>query len=137
MNLIIVYEKFGTEEACLDLLERLRWPQGVECVKPECKSKRISKIVTKPSETTRTTTNKKTGEKKTRVIQVPVRHIYECLTCGYQFTATAGTIFHDSHLPLHKWFLAITLMCNAKKGLSAKQLQRDLGIGSYKTAWHL
>ena len=59
------------------------------------------------------------------------------MTLQHQFTATAGTIFHDSHLPLHKWFLAITLMCNAKKGLSAKQLQRDLDIGCYKTAWYL
>jgi hypothetical protein len=52
------------------------------------------------------------------------------------FSATTGTLFHDSHLPLQKWFMAITLMVEAKKGLSAKQMQRHLGV-SYKTAWYL
>src|SRR5262245_3269802 len=135
MNLITVNEKFGTEEKCLDFLEALRWPDGVRCVK--CDGIKISKITTKPSERKRTKTDKKTGIKTTVVVPVPIRHLYECLTCGHQFTATAGTIFHDTHLPLTKWFLAIALMCNAKKGLSAKQLQRDLGIGSYRTAWYL
>ena len=58
-------------------------------------------------------------------------------TCHNQFTPTSGTIFHDTHLPLIVWFQAITLMLNAKKGISAKQMQRDLGIGGYKTAWYL
>ena len=49
---------------------------------------------------------------------------------------TAGTIFNDSHLSLQKWMLATAIMCNAKKGVSAKQIQRDLGV-SYKTAWYL
>ena len=135
MNLIKVSQQFGTEEACLDFLEKLRWPNGVACVK--CNGTKISKFSTKPSERHRNKINKRTGVKETVVVPVPARHLYECLTCGHQFTATAGTIFHDTHLPLHKWFLAITLMCNAKKGLSAKQLQRDLDIGSYKNAWHL
>src|SRR6266550_8187780 len=135
MNLITVTQQFATEEACLDFLEKLRWPKGVECVK--CSGKKISKFSTKPSERKRTRKDKKTGIKETIVAPVPARHLYECLTCGHQFTATVGTIFHDTHLPLNKWFLAIALMCNAKKGLSAKQLQRDLGIGSYRTAWYL
>jgi transposase-like protein len=64
---------------------------------------------------------------------------YQCLepTCKQQFTPTAGTIMHDSHLPLHKWFLALALIVDAKKGISAKQLQAHLGIGSYRTAWYL
>ncbi len=57
-------------------------------------------------------------------------------SCRYQFSVTAGTVFHDSHLPLWKWFLAIYLIGESKKGISAKQLQRTLGV-SYKTAWYL
>src|SRR6185312_12649855 len=68
----------------------------------------------------------------------PDRHLYQCLDkeCRYQFTVTDGTIFNDTHLPLNKWFLAAAMMRNAKKGLSAKQMERDLGV-SYKTAWYL
>ena len=64
---------------------------------------------------------------------------YICLNsdCRQQFSPTSGTLFADSHLPLLTWFHAIGLMLNAKKGISAKQLQRDLGIGGYKTAWYL
>jgi hypothetical protein len=64
--------------------------------------------------------------------------LYTCLNteCGQQFSVVAGTVFNDSHLPLTKWFEAIALMLNAKKGLSAKQMERDLGV-SYKTAWYL
>jgi transposase-like protein len=60
----------------------------------------------------------------------------ECDKCRYQFSVTAGTLIHDSHLPLWKWFLAVYLMCESKKGISAKQLQRMLKV-SYKTAWYL
>jgi len=71
-------------------------------------------------------------------VRSPDRHLYQCLdpNCGHQFTATTGTIFNDSHLPLQKWMLRTAIMCNAKKGVSAKQLQRDLEC-SYKTAWYL
>jgi transposase-like protein len=86
----------------------LRWPKGVIC--PRCESKKISYIST--------------------------REVYDCDSCRYQFTATSGTIFHDSHLPLTKWFLATYIMCESKKGISANQLKRMLGI-SYKTAWYL
>jgi transposase-like protein len=64
---------------------------------------------------------------------------YLCLNadCHQQFSPTSGTLFADSHLPLITWFHAIGLILNAKKGISALQLQRDLGIGGYKTAWYL
>src|SRR5208337_1859001 len=62
--------------------------------------------------------------------------LFECAQCGLHFSPTAGTLFHDSHLPLQKWFMAIALMCEAKKGVSANQLKRHLGVG-YKTAWYL
>ena len=119
MNLIDVTKQFATDDKCLDYLEHMRWPNGVRCV--TCGAKEVSRV-----------RRKSTGKnKRTR--------IYQCLekTCKQQFTATAGTIFHDSHLPLGTWFLAVALITNAKKGMSALQLQRDLGIGSYRTAWYL
>lgn len=65
--------------------------------------------------------------------------LYQCLerTCKPQFSVTSGTIFHDSRIPLTKWFLAASLVMDAKKGMSAKQLQRHLGLKSYQTAWHM
>jgi transposase-like protein len=63
--------------------------------------------------------------------------VFQCNNCHEQFTVTVGTIFEDSHLPLRKWLMAFALLCSAKKGISALQLQRELDIGSYRTAWHL
>jgi transposase-like protein len=119
MNLIDVNEQFKTDEQCLVYLEKMRWPEGVRCV--TCGGNHISRI----------TRETKTKNKRTT--------FYQCLepTCKQQFSPTAGTIFHDSHLPLHKWFMALALIVDAKKGMSAKQLQRHLKIGSYRTAWYL
>jgi ISXO2-like transposase domain/Transposase zinc-ribbon domain len=118
MKLIDVTRQFNTQDKCLDYLETMRWPSGIGCI--ECGSLKVSKI----------TREAKGRNKQTR--------IYQCLEkeCGHQFSATAGTIFHDSHLPLQKWFLAIALICEAKKGISACQMQRHLGV-NYRTAWHL
>lgn len=60
-----------------------------------------------------------------------------CRECKKQFTVTVGTIFEDSHIPLAKWVKAVHLMTTSKKGISALQLQRNLGLGSYRTAWHM
>ena len=60
-----------------------------------------------------------------------------CRDCKKQFTVTVGTIFEDSHLPLSTWVKAIHLMCSSKKGISALQLMRNLGLGSYRTAWFM
>ena len=130
-SLIEVAQEFGTEEACLGYLEQMRWPKGVRCLR--CDHDKVSKFITK--EGTRTRTNGK-GQKVE--VRVPARHLYQCLNpkCIHQFTATTGTIFQDSHLPLTKWFLAIALMVDAKKGVSANQLHRHLKV-QYKTAWHL
>jgi transposase-like protein len=117
MKLIDVTRKFQTEDSCLDYIEQMRWPNGeLACV--HCgEVGRISKIT------------RETGKnKRTR--------IYQCLACKKQFSATSGTIFNDTHLPLTKWFMAIALICEAKKGLSALQMQRHLGV-NYRTAWHL
>lgn len=119
MNLCEVHEKLGTNEQCLEYIEKMRWPDGmVRC--PVCGGKDVVKV------------ERKTATKNAR------KWFYLCQepTCHQQFSPTAGTLFHDSHLPLIKWFQAITLVLNAKKGISAKQLQRDLGV-SYKTAWYL
>jgi transposase-like protein len=117
MKLIDVHKQFQTEYQCLDYIEKMRWPNGEMCCVHCGEIGRVSKIT------------RETGKnKRTR--------IYQCLACGKQFSATSGTIFNDTHLPLTKWFLAIALICEAKKGVSAKQLERHLGV-NYRTAWHL
>ena len=118
MKTIDITRRFQTDEQCLDYIEKMRWPNGeVGCV--HCgEIGRISKI----------TREKKGKNQRTR--------LYQCMACGKQFSATSGTIFNDSHLPLPKWFLAIALICEAKKGMSACQLQRHLGV-NYRTAWYL
>jgi hypothetical protein len=130
-SLIEIQQSFGTEEKCQAYLEAARWPEGVRCLK--CDGNKVSKFVT--NETSRERVNRK-GQ--TVTVRVPARTLYQCLNaeCAYQFSATTGTLFNDSHLPLSKWFQGIALMCNAKKGLSAKQMERDLGV-NYRTAWYL
>ena len=108
MDLMTLFEKFGNDEKCRIYLEKLRWPEGVRCVR--CDSEKISRIYK--------------------------RNQFHCDSCKYQFSATAGTIFHDSHLPLMKWFAAIYLLSESKKGMSANQLKRTLKV-AYKTAWYL
>jgi transposase-like protein len=108
MNLVELVDRFGDEDACRTYLEELRWPNGVAC--PRCGCDSVSRI-----------------EK---------RNQYDCNSCRYQFSVTAGTLFHDSHLPLRKWFMAVYLICESKKGISANQLKRTLHV-SYKTAWYL
>lgn len=130
MNLIDIARQFATPEACNDFLENMRWPDGVECV--HCGKKRVSKYTKQAS--TRQRLNKKTGELETKA--VPARILYVCLDCKKQFSIADGTIFNDTHLSLDKWFLAVALMVNAKKGLSALQLKRDVKC-AYKTAWFL
>ena len=117
MRMIDVTRKFNSDDKCLDYLEQMRWPAGVCCV--HCGVLNVSTIT-------------RTAGKNKRV------RIYQCLEkeCGKQFSATSGTIFNDTHLPLTKWFLAIAMICEAKKGMSAKQLERHLGV-NYRTAWHL
>lgn len=115
MNLLKIAQTFATEDMALDYWIKARWPNGVHCL--ACDSSYIYSITTKG----------KTG----RTIR-----LFECKDCGLHFSATTGTLFHDSHLPLTKWFAAIALMCEAKKGVSANQVSRHIGV-SYKTAWYL
>src|SRR5207248_922418 len=74
--------------------------------------------------------------KSKRVFDVPTQKKFECVDCGYQFSVLTQTIFHDTHLPLETWFMAVLLLVEARKGMSANQAKRTLGI-SYKTAWYL
>src|SRR5271167_1769496 len=108
MALLEMLKQYGTDAKCREILTRLRWPEGVRC--PRCK--------------------------EDRVCWLDSRKQFECASCHHQFSVTTGTIFNDTHLPLEKWFAATYLLCEAKKGMSACQIQRTLGI-SYKTAWYL
>jgi transposase-like protein len=108
MDLGKLVERFRTEEKCRTYLEGLRWPDGMRCLR--CHSDKISRIA--------------------------ARNQFDCDSCRYQFSVTAGTIFADSHLPLWKWFAAAFLIGEARKGMSANQLKRTLGV-TYKTAWYL
>lgn len=115
MNLLKVSQAFSTEDQALDYWVKTRWPKGVRCI--ACDHDKVYTIAT----------TGKTGK--------PCR-LFECAACGLHFSATTGTLFHDSHLPLRKWFMAMALMCEAKKGISANQVARHLGC-QYKTAWYL
>jgi transposase-like protein len=122
MNLLDIYKELNTEDKCIAFLEKMRWPEGVKCL--ACESARITRITSKGK------TSKKTGKTG------PDRKLYQCNECRFQFTATTGTVYHDTHLPLAKWFLAIALISESKKGISANQLARALGV-QYRTAWYL
>jgi transposase-like protein len=102
-----------TEDQARTYLENILWPNGPVC--PHCKSIDAYKMKGKS-----------------------VRDgLHRCRACKGQFTVTIGTIFEDSHVPLRKWIRAFHLMCSSKKGISALQLQRNLGLGSYRTAWFM
>ena len=103
-------QRFGDEDACAEYLAEARWPDGFVC--PGCGSKKAWRLESKP-------------------------WTYECVGCGRQTSVTAGTIMHHSKLPLTTWFWAAFVMATQPSGISALQLQRELSLGSYKTAWLL
>jgi transposase-like protein len=105
---------FHDEEAARAHFERIRWPEGRTC--PHCGTVGNSTLL---------------KGKSTRP------GLYKCKDCRKPFTATMGTIYERSHIPLRKWLLATHLMCSSKKGISAMQLHRNLGFGSYRTAWFM
>ena len=108
MNIMTLMEQFDTDSECRAVLENLRWPEGVHC--PRCESE--------------------------KVYRANPRKQFDCAGCGYQFSVLSGTIFHDTHLPLPKWMVAVYLMTESRKGISANQMKRMLRV-SYKTAWYL
>lgn len=107
-TLLELEKRFVSEEACRQYLFALRWFKGFVC--PRCSGK----------------TAWPTG-----------RGLWLCADCRHQSSVTAGTIFQDSHLPLTVWFRAIWHVTSQKNGVSALGLQRELGLGSYKTAWSM
>lgn len=102
-------KQFPTDDTCLDFLKDIQWPKGVFC--DNC-------------------------GKITPHYRISNRKSYCCEFCGHTISPTAGTIFHKSDTPLKSWFHAIFLMSSTKTGISAKQLQRELGV-TYKTAWRM
>jgi transposase-like protein len=109
MTLNDLTHMYSSDEQCRALLKKLRWPYGVDCLR--CKSKQVFELAEYAK--------------------------FECGECHYQFSVTTQTIFHDTHLPLETWLMAVLLLVEARKGISANQIKRTLSIGSYKTAWYL
>ena len=102
-------KQFPTDDACLDFLKSARWPDGVTCSK--C-------------------------EKVTNHYRIKGRKVYGCAFCGSQVSPTASTLFHKSSTSLRSWFHAMFLMSSTRTGISAKQLEREIGV-TYKTAWRI
>jgi transposase-like protein/ribosomal protein L24E len=102
-------KQFPDEDTCLEYLKQARWSNGIYCEK--C-------------------------QKITTHYRIANRKVYSCNFCGSHVSPTAGTIFHKSDTPLRSWFHAIFLMASTKTGISAKQLERELGV-TYKTAWRM
>jgi len=100
-------ERFGTDEACRAYLVRARWPAGFRC----------------------------SGCGHDQAYSHKQRLIEECRACGKQHSILAGTIFEQTKTGLARWFLAIYLVTSSKGGISAMELQRQMGFGSYGTAW--
>jgi transposase-like protein len=124
MNLNEIAKSYHDEDSARAFLEAQRWPDGkAGC--PHCgeigRSYRLPPIAGKP---------KKNGEITYR------KGLWKCGACRKQFTVTVGTIFEDSHIPLNKWLMAFHLLCSSKKGMSAHQLHRMLGV-TYKSAWFM
>lgn len=104
-----------TEDEARIILEDIRWPKGITC--PHCGGTSITKIEAKSSK---------------------VRDgLIQCNKCRKQFTVTVGTVMHGSHITLRQWIQAFYSICSHKKGVSALQLQRNLGLHSYRSAWYL
>ena len=112
LSLGIYDERFTDSLKAAEYLESLRWPRGPVC--PHCGE----------------------SERKAYRLKSATRSLWKCAACRKQYTVTVGTIFEGSHIGLHKWLLAFYLLCSSKKGMSAHQLHRMLGV-TYKTAWFM
>lgn len=104
--------RFHNEDAAHEHIEASRWPNGASC--PLCGSVNVMRMAGKTQ-----------------------AGYFLCRDCRGKFTCRTGTVMERSHVPLHTWLLAIHLTASSKKGVSAHQLMRNLGIGSYRTAWFL
>ncbi len=116
LTLMQIAQRFSTEEAARVYFENLRWPDGPVC--PHCGNadqERVYKVTPNPKKEIRA-------------------GLYKCAECRQGFTATMGTVCEDSHIPLNKWLIGFYMMCASKTQVSALQLQRQLEIGSYRSA---
>ena len=111
MNLIEVFEQFPDHKSCIDYLEKVRWKDNPHC--PHCASVNVNQKVD--------------GNRIGR---------WNCHDCKSSFNVLSKTLFQGTHIKLQKWFLAISLMMNAKKSLSSCQLAHDLDLNQ-KTAWYM
>jgi len=114
MSLTQFLERFPDEQACRDYLVKSRWPNGVRC--PRCENAKVYRLGK--------------GNAWRWVCKA-------CQKNGYRFTPLVGTIFENTNYPLRTWFHVIYLMCQSKKGISALQIHRTIGSGSYETAWYM
>ncbi len=105
--------RFSDEDACKSYLAERRWPKGITC--PRCGSKKVYELNRRPWHW----------------------QCHECAPQGYRFSVLVGTIFENTNYPLHTWFKVIYLMLSSKKGMSALQIHRMIGTGSYSTAWYM
>ena len=105
-----------TENEARTILENIRWPKGPVC--PHCNGTSVTRLNSDPEKSTRD-------------------GVIQCNECRKQFTVTVRTVMHRSHITLRQWVQAFHSMCSHKKGVSALQLQRNLGLHSYRPAWHL
>jgi transposase-like protein len=106
---------FADEDSAREYIEQIRWPSGAYC--PHCGSVRVYRITANAASKVR-------------------KGLFKCGDCQQQFTVKVGTIFEDSKIPLNKWFHAIHLLCSSKRGVSAHQIHRTVGI-TYKSAWFM
>jgi transposase-like protein len=119
LTLMSIAAQYSTEEAARDYFEHVRWPDGPACPHcGNCDQERIYKV--------------------TPNVDAGIRPgLYKCAECRESFTVTVGTVMEDSHIPLNKWLMAFYIMCASKTRVSALQLQRQLSIGSYRSAWFM
>jgi hypothetical protein len=108
-SIVEFQQRFADEADCLDYLAWSRWPDGFRC--PACGGRRAWVLAR--------------------------RHLWECTACGRQTSVTAGTVMDHTHTPLRLWLWSAYLVATHTPGISAKQLQRQLGIGRYETAWFI
>lgn len=116
LTLISIMRRFSTEEAARAYFEGIRWPNGPVC--PHCGSAKNYALTPNP---------------KARIRE----GLFKCGECRDTFSVTVGTVMESSKVPLNKWLIAFYMMCASKTQISALQLQRQLEIGSYRTALFL
>jgi hypothetical protein len=116
MTLSQMMKRFSTEEACKQFLQERRWPEGVRC--PRCNNEKVYELTKRP-----------------------FHWVCKAKDCGgrngYRFSVISKTVFENTNYPLRTWFEVIYLMLQSKKGISALQIQRQIGSGAYRTAWYM